>query len=85
MLTLGTGGVSLFAVQFARLAGARVIATSSSDDKLNGAPALGATDGINYKTKPDWDKSVRELTGGVGVDVVVEVGGAGTFPRRSEP
>jgi len=80
VLTLGTGGVSLFALQFARLAGARVIATSSSDDKLARARKLGASDGINYKTTPDWDKKVRELTG-EGVDYVVEVGGAGTLPR----
>lgn len=81
VLTLGTGGVSVFAVQFARLAGARVIATSSSDAKLSRVHQLGATDMINYKTEPDWEKKVRELTGGMGVDVVVEVGGAGTFPR----
>ena len=81
MLTLGTGGVSLFALQFAKLAGARVIATSSSDAKLERARQLGASDGINYKTTPEWDKKVRELTGGVGVDHVVEVGGAGTLPR----
>jgi NADPH:quinone reductase-like Zn-dependent oxidoreductase len=81
VLTLGTGGVSVFAVQFARLAGARVIATSSSDDKLGRVKQLGATELINYKAKPDWDKAVRELTGGVGVDLVVEVGGSGTFPR----
>lgn len=81
VLTLGTGGVSVFAVQFARLAGARVIATSSSDDKLKRVQQLGATHTINYKTEPDWEKKVRELTDGVGVDVVVEVGGAGTFPK----
>jgi len=81
VLTLGTGGVSLFALQFARLAGARVHITSGSDDKLERAKRLGASDGINYKTTPEWDKKVRELTGGVGVDHVVEVGGAGTLPR----
>lgn len=81
VLVLGTGGVSLFALQFARLAGARVIATSSSDEKLQRALALGASDGINYKTTPDWDKRVRELTGGEGVDCVVEVGGAGTLGK----
>jgi NADPH:quinone reductase-like Zn-dependent oxidoreductase len=80
-LTLGTGGVSLFALQFARMAGARVIVTSSSDAKLERAKQLGATDGVNYKTTPEWDKKVRDLTGGVGVDHVVEVGGAGTLPR----
>jgi NADPH:quinone reductase-like Zn-dependent oxidoreductase len=81
VLILGTGGVSLFALQFARLAGARVIATSGSDAKLERARQFGATDGINYKTTPEWDKKVRELTGGAGVDHVVEVGGAGTLPR----
>jgi len=81
VLTLGTGGVSVFAAQFAKLAGAKVIATSSSDEKLSRVQQLGATDLINYKSKPDWEKVVRELTGGVGVDVVVEVGGAGTFPK----
>jgi NADPH:quinone reductase-like Zn-dependent oxidoreductase len=81
VLVQGTGGVSLFALQFARLAGARVIATSSSDQKLARALELGAGDGINYKTTPDWDKRVRELTAGKGVDVIVEVGGAGTLPR----
>lgn len=81
VLTLGTGGVSLFAVQFARIAGARVIVTSSSDEKLARAADLGAHEGVNYKTNPDWDKQVRALTGGVGVDHVVELGGAGTLPR----
>jgi NADPH:quinone reductase-like Zn-dependent oxidoreductase len=81
VLTQGTGGVSLFALQFARLLGARVIATSSSDAKLERVRALGASDGINYKTTPDWDKKARELTGEVGVDHVVEVGGAGTLGR----
>ena len=81
VLTLGTGGVSLFALQFARLAGAQVFITSSSDEKLARAKELGASEGINYKTTPEWDKKVRELTGGVGVDHVVEVGGAGTLPR----
>jgi NADPH:quinone reductase-like Zn-dependent oxidoreductase len=81
VLTQGTGGVSLFALQFARLTGARVIAISSSDEKLRRARDLGASDGINYKTTPDWDKRVRELTGDAGVDHVVEVGGAGTLGR----
>ena len=80
VLTLGTGGVSIFALQFARLAGARVIATSGSDAKLEKLRALGANDLINYKTAPEWDKPVRTLTGGTGVDHVVEVGGAGTLP-----
>jgi NADPH:quinone reductase-like Zn-dependent oxidoreductase len=81
VLALGTGGVSLFALQFAKLAGARVLITSSSDAKLERAQKLGANDGINYRTTPDWDKRVRELTGEVGVDHVVEVGGAGTLTR----
>ena len=81
VLAQGTGGVSIFALQFARLAGARVIATSSSDEKLARARELGAADGINYKTTPDWDKRVRELTGGKGVDKIVEVGGAGTLAQ----
>jgi NADPH:quinone reductase-like Zn-dependent oxidoreductase len=80
VVTLGSGGVSLFAIQFAKLAGARVIATSSSDEKLSRLRALGASDGINYKTIPDWDKRVRELTG-VGADHIVEVGGASTLPK----
>ena len=81
VLTQGTGGVSIFAIQFARLAGARIIATSSHDDKLERVKELGASDGINYKTTPDWDRRVRELTAGVGVDQVVEVGGAGTLAK----
>jgi NADPH:quinone reductase-like Zn-dependent oxidoreductase len=81
VLIQGTGGVSLFGLQFARLNGARVIATSSSDDKLARVLKLGASDGINYKTKPDWEEGVRELTGGGGVDHVVEVGGAGTLGK----
>jgi NADPH:quinone reductase-like Zn-dependent oxidoreductase len=81
VLVQGTGGVSLFALQFARMSGARVIITSSSEEKLARALKMGATDGINYRTTPDWDKRVRELTDGRGVDHVVEVGGAGTLPR----
>jgi NADPH:quinone reductase-like Zn-dependent oxidoreductase len=81
VVTLGSGGVSLFALQFAKLAGARVIATSSRDEKLAKLRALGASDGINYATMPDWDKAIRELTGGAGADHVVEVGGASTLPR----
>jgi NADPH:quinone reductase-like Zn-dependent oxidoreductase len=81
VLVQGTGGVSIFALQFARLTGARVIATSSSDAKLERVRQLGASDGINYRTTPDWEERVRELTGGVGVDYVVEVGGAGTLGK----
>ncbi|HEV3203183.1 MAG TPA: NAD(P)-dependent alcohol dehydrogenase [Gemmataceae bacterium] len=79
VLIQGTGGVSIFALQFGKLAGARVIATSSSDAKLDRVKGMGASDGINYKTIPDWGEKVREFTGGVGVDHVVEVGGAGTL------
>jgi NADPH:quinone reductase-like Zn-dependent oxidoreductase len=81
VLVLGTGGVSMFALQFARLAGAQVIATSGSDEKLARALQLGAARGVNYRTVPDWGKKVRELTGERGVDLVVEVGGAGTLPQ----
>jgi NADPH:quinone reductase-like Zn-dependent oxidoreductase len=81
VLVQGTGGVSVFALQFAKLNGARVLATSSSDAKLKRALELGASDGINYKTTPDWEERVRQLTGGVGVDHVVEVGGAGTLGK----
>lgn len=77
----GTGGVSLFALQFAKLHGARCIITSSSDEKLAFARELGADETINYKTYPDWDKQVMDLTGGRGADVVVEVGGAGTLEK----
>src|SRR6516164_423521 len=81
VLIQGTGGVSIFALQFARLAGARVIATSSSNTKLERVRELGAFDGINYKSTPDWGERARQLTGGAGVDHVVEVGGAGTLPQ----
>jgi len=81
VLVLGTGGVSIFALQLAHAAGARVIATSSRDAKLHRAAALGASDGINYRTGPDWEKEVLRLTDGRGVDHVIEVGGAGTLPR----
>lgn len=81
VLTLGTGGVSVFALQFAQKRGARVIATSGSDEKLARLREMGVEGLINYKTHPNWDDRVRELTGGRGVDHVVEVGGAGTLPR----
>jgi NADPH:quinone reductase-like Zn-dependent oxidoreductase len=81
VLAMGTGGVSLFALQFAKLSGARVIITSSSDEKLARAKTLGADELINYKTTPDWEKEVLKLTDGRGVDHVVEVGGAGTFTK----
>jgi NADPH:quinone reductase-like Zn-dependent oxidoreductase len=76
VLVQGTGGVSLFALQFAKLAGARVIVLSSSDDKLARAKQLGADLGINYRTTPDWSIPVREATQGKGVDIVVETAGA---------
>jgi len=79
VLVQGTGGVSMFALQFAKAAGAAVIATSSSDDKLKRARDLGADHGINYRDCPEWGRKVLELTGGRGVDQVVEVGGAGTL------
>ena len=79
ILTLGTGGVSIFALQFALLSGAEVIITSGSDEKLERANKLGARHTINYRQKSDWGKQVRQLCGGRGVDLVVEVGGTGTF------
>jgi NADPH:quinone reductase-like Zn-dependent oxidoreductase len=81
VLVQGTGGVSLFALQLAKLAGARVIVTSSSDEKLERARQLGADELVNYKTTPDWEKRAIELTGGTGVDHIVEVGGSGTLPK----
>jgi NADPH:quinone reductase-like Zn-dependent oxidoreductase len=80
VLTLGTGGVSIFALQFAVMSGARVIATSSSDEKLARAKAMGAWETINYKTTPDWEERVRKLTG-AGVDHIIEVGGSGTLMK----
>ncbi|MEM1307062.1 MAG: NAD(P)-dependent alcohol dehydrogenase [Pseudomonadota bacterium] len=79
VLLLGTGGVSIFALQFAKLAGARVIITSSSDEKLERARALGADETINYRAKPDWHERVVELTDGAGADHAVDVGGPGTL------
>lgn len=84
VLVLGTGGVSIFALQFARAAGAQVIATSSSDDKLARAQQLGATATVNYRDHPEWQKEVLALTDGRGVDHVIEVGGAGTLARSIE-
>lgn len=81
VLLLGTGGVSIFALQLAVLAGARVIVTSSSDEKLERARQLGAAAGINYRQVPEWGARVKELTGGAGVDYVLEVGGAATLPQ----
>jgi len=81
VLTLGTGGVSVFALQFAKMAGARVISTSSSDEKLEKMRSLGADALINYKTTPEWGAEVLRLTGGTGVDKVLEVGGPKTMPE----
>ncbi|OGX91869.1 zinc-dependent alcohol dehydrogenase family protein [Hymenobacter coccineus] len=75
VLLQGTGGVSIFGLQIAKLFGARVIITSGSDEKLAQAKAMGADELINYKTTPDWDEQVRALTGGEGADFVVEVAG----------
>lgn len=79
VLTLGTGGVSIFAIQFARAFGAKIIATSGSDEKLAKAKTLGADETINYRSTPEWDKAVLEMTDGRGVDHVIEVGGVGTL------
>ncbi len=81
VVCLGTGGVSMIALQFAKMHGARVIITSSSDEKLAQAKQLGADETINYRTRSDWDKAVAELTGGRGADIVVEVGGSGTLDK----
>lgn len=79
VLALGTGGVSIYALQIARAMGAEVIVTSSSDEKLARASELGATHTINYRSEQNWGRRVLELTGGRGVDCVVEVGGPGTL------
>ena len=81
VLVQGTGGVSIFAVQFARLHGLRVLGISSSDAKLDRACALGLDAGLNYKENPNWDRWAVDQTGGEGVDLVVEVGGMGTLAR----
>ena len=83
-LVLGTGGVSIFALQFATMAGAQVIATSSSDAKIERLRAMGAATTVNYRTTPDWQEPVLAATEGLGVDHVVEVGGPGTLPRSIE-
>ncbi len=79
VLIQGTGGVSIFALQFAKLAGARVLGTSSNDEKLARARQLGLDEGLNYRQHPKWSAWVKEQTGGEGADVVVEVGGSGTL------
>ena len=81
ILTLGTGGVSTLAAQIGAMLGARVIATSSSDEKLERIKELGADEGINYVKDEDWQETARKLTDGRGVDLVVEVGGAGTLQK----
>ncbi|HEY9138668.1 MAG TPA: NAD(P)-dependent alcohol dehydrogenase [Terriglobus sp.] len=80
VLLLGTGGVSIFGLQIAKLRGARILITSSSDEKLGRALSLGADHIINYRKHPDWDKQVREITMKQGATHVLEVGGAGTLP-----
>jgi len=81
VLALGTGGVSIFGLQFARMSGARVIVTSSSDEKLARAAELGAEGTVNYSKTPDWDQEVLGLTDGRGADNVIEVGGPGTLAK----
>ncbi len=81
VLLLGTGGVSIFGLQFAKMHGARAMITSGSDEKLARAREMGADFGINYRETPDWEKEVLRLTGGAGVHQVIEVGGAGTFEK----
>jgi NADPH:quinone reductase-like Zn-dependent oxidoreductase len=81
VLILGTGSVSLFALQFAKASGARVIATSSSEEKLEKLMHLGADTVINYKAVPDWGRKAKDLTDGRGVDHVIEVGGPGTLAQ----
>jgi NADPH:quinone reductase-like Zn-dependent oxidoreductase len=81
VLLLGTGGVSIFGLQFAAMTGARAIVTSSSDEKLLRAKELGAWETINYRKNPDWEQAVLDLTGGLGVDVTLEVGGGGTLTK----
>jgi NADPH:quinone reductase-like Zn-dependent oxidoreductase len=81
VLIQGTGGVSIFALQLARLRGARVLGISGSHEKLERAYSLGLDAGLNYRETPDWDRWALDETGGEGVDLVVEVGGMGTLPR----
>ena len=81
VLAMGTGGVSIFALQIAKAFGCRVILTSSRDEKLERGREIGADETINYKERPDWDECVRELTSGNGVDQLLEVGGAKTLPQ----
>ncbi len=84
VVVFGTGGVSVFAAQIAIAAGLRVIATSSSDDKIARLRELGVRDTIQYRSRPDWEKEVLRLTDGRGADLVVDVGGAATLPKSFE-
>lgn len=84
VLCLGTGGVSMAGLLFAKAAGARLIVTSSSDDKIQRACGIGASDGVNYKKFPDWEKEVLRITGGRGADHILENGGAGSLNRSFE-
>lgn len=84
VLVQGTGGVSIFALQFAKMAGATVIATSSSDEKLQRLRELGADHLINYRSNPEWGRTAWDITGGRGVDHVVEVGGAASLAQSME-
>jgi NADPH:quinone reductase-like Zn-dependent oxidoreductase len=84
VLALGSGCVSTFALLFAHAAGARVVITSSSDEKIARVKQLGASEAINYRRTPDWEKEVMRLTAGSGADCVLEVGGAGTFARSMQ-
>jgi NADPH:quinone reductase-like Zn-dependent oxidoreductase len=81
VLVQGTGGVSIFALQLARLMGVRVLGISSSQEKLERAQSLGLDAAVNRRIQPDWEHWVLDQTGGVGVDLVIEVGGVGTLPR----
>lgn len=81
VVLLGTGGVSMIGLQFAKMHGARCLVTSSSDEKLATARRYGADATVNYRSQPDWEKAVLDFTAGKGADIVVEVGGAGTFDK----
>jgi NADPH:quinone reductase-like Zn-dependent oxidoreductase len=81
VLALGTGGVAVLALQIAKMAGATVAITSSSETKLQAVRALGADITVNYRSRPDWQVAIREATGGRGVDIVVETGGFATLPQ----
>lgn len=81
VVVLGTGGVSVYVLQFAKASGARIIVTSSSDEKLERAAKLGADHGINYRSTPDWDAEVLKITNGYGADLILETGGGDTLPR----